>query len=212
MICPNCKCEYVRGVTECGDCGVPLVEKLEAPRAGSPGDAQIVLAWQGNDPSEYERVKEALENAGIQYMDRDSNTFQIFLPLGSKLEIWVANSDRERAKKIIGDLEGRVDPSELTPEEIESLALPESDQPSPADNDDQPVGSPENWHEDDPAAEVWSGDREDLADTLKACLREIGIASRKLPEAGHWRLEVRPEQETRAKEIVREVVDASPPE
>jgi transcription initiation factor TFIIIB Brf1 subunit/transcription initiation factor TFIIB len=29
MICPNCKCEYIRGVTECADCGVALVDKLE---------------------------------------------------------------------------------------------------------------------------------------------------------------------------------------
>ena len=34
----------------------------------------------------------------------------------------------------------------------------------------------------------------------------------KLSEAGQWRLVVRPEQESRAKEVVREVVEASPPE
>ena len=66
--------------------------------------------------------------------------------------------------------------------------------------------------EDDPAATVWTGDSEPLADNLVACLREVGIASRKLSEAGHWSLLVRPEKELRAKEIVREVVEASPPE
>lgn len=29
MWCPNCKNEYVEGITECADCGVPLVDSLE---------------------------------------------------------------------------------------------------------------------------------------------------------------------------------------
>jgi len=60
--------------------------------------------------------------------------------------------------------------------------------------------------------EAWNGDSEQLADNLTVCLREIGIASRKLSEVGKWRVVVRPTQESRAKEIVREVVEASPPE
>lgn len=212
MICPNCKCEYIRGVTQCADCGVPLVDALEIQKSAVPDGARIVAIWQGNDPAQYERVKKALGSAGIEYMERDSKTFQIFLPLGSKLEIWVADSDRQRAEKIVDDLEGRVDPAELTPEEIQSLGLPESEEPDTQDQEGFPRGASEDWHEDDPAAEIWTGDSEAFADTLSACLREIGIASRKSSEADRWRLAVRPEQEPRAKEIVRQVVEASPPE
>ena len=75
---------------------------------------------------------------------------------------------------------------------------------------DPPPDLLENWHEDDPVAEVWSGDSETFADNLIICLREIRIASHKLPEAGHWSVVVRPEQQERAKEIVREVVEARP--
>ena len=39
-----------------------------------------------------------------------------------------------------------------------------------------------------------------------------GIPSRKFAEGSRWRVVVRPEQEIRAKEIVREVVEARPPE
>jgi hypothetical protein len=28
MFCPQCKCEYLEGITECADCGIPLVERL----------------------------------------------------------------------------------------------------------------------------------------------------------------------------------------
>ena len=96
--------------------------------------------------------------------------------------------------------------------ERESLELPESDI---SDSDEQTSLSPDSsahWDEDDPGAEAWSGGNEHFADTLIVCLREVGVASHKLSEAGRWRLVVRPEQEARAKEIVREVVEASPPE
>jgi hypothetical protein len=29
MICPECKCEYIEGITECNDCKIPLVEELQ---------------------------------------------------------------------------------------------------------------------------------------------------------------------------------------
>jgi len=212
MFCPNCKCEYIRGVTECADCGVPLVDALESPE--HPGnDVRIVPVWQGNDPAEFESVKKALKNAGIPFTVPDSKgLFSSFLPTEATLEIWISEADQGKAKKIILGLEGRVDPDELTPEEIASLALPESDIP---DDEEQTSPKPDfsnNWDEDDPVAEVWSGEKEDFADTLAACLREIGIGSHKLSEADHWSLVVRPQQEARAKEVVREVVEASPPE
>jgi hypothetical protein len=208
MFCPSCKCEYIRGVTRCSDCGVALVDAL-APEDANPLDnVRIVSVWQGNEPSECERVKGALENAGIEFLDRDSKNFDLFAPSGANLEIWVSTADRDAARKIILDEDGRIDPDELTPEGIELLTLPESDQP----DSDGPQDLSVEWNKDDPVTEVWNGEKEDFADTLAACLREIGIASRKLSEARHWSLVVRPEQEARAKEVVREVVEASPPE
>jgi hypothetical protein len=208
MFCPICKCEYIHGVTQCADCGVPLVDALEPEGANPLDNVRIVSVWQGNEPSECERVKGALENAGIEFLDRDSKNFDLFVPSGSKLEIWVSTADRDAARKIILDEDGRIDPDELTPEGIESLTLPESDQP----DSDGPQDLSVEWNEVDPVTEVWNGEKEDFADTLAACLREIGITSRKLSEASHWSLVVRPEQEARAREVVREVVEASPPE
>jgi hypothetical protein len=207
MVCPNCKCEYIRGVTECADCGVPLVQAL-APEDANPLDnVRLVSVWQGNDPSECERVKAALENAGIEFLDRDSKNLDVFVPLGSNREIFVSTADRAAAKKIILDEDGSIDPDELTPEGIEALTLPESDQPE----SDAPQDLSVEWHEDDPTVAAWTGESEVLADNLVMCLREVGIASRKLSDPGPWQVVVRPEQESRAKEIVREVVEASPP-
>jgi hypothetical protein len=211
MICPSCKCEYIRGVTKCADCGVALVDALESPGTNPADDVRIVSIWRGNDPAECERVQEALEHAEIPFTVPDSKSPFSFLPTEPTLEVWISDADRERARKILLDLEGRVDPDELTPEEIESLALPESDQPD-REQTSELHNLSENWFEDEPAVEVWNGDSEAFADSLIACLREVGIASHKLSGAGHWRLVVRPEQESRAKEVVREVVVAKPPE
>jgi len=212
MICPQCKCEYVRGVTQCSDCGVPLVDALDPPQAEFPEDVRLVPIWRGRDDAECERVIEALDSAGIPHTDPDSKSSFSFLPTDPSAEIWVSDTDEERAKKILAELDGLVYPEESTSEETASFALPESDEPDSEERTDELQDLTEEWYEDDPVVEAWNGDSEQLADNLTVCLREIGIASRKLSEAGKWRVVVRPAQESRAKEIVREVVEASPPE
>ena len=211
MICPNCKCEYIRGVTQCADCGVALVDVLDSPANGLHEGQEVVSVWEGNDPTEGAAIKDMLEKAGIPVIAPGVTGYFIFPSMRPKIEICVSDTDAERAKKVLLGLDAWHDPEELTPEERESLTLPESDIP---DDEEQTEADPErskNWDEDDPVAEVWTGENEDFADTLMVCLREIGIGSRKFSEAGHWRLVVRPEQESRAREIVREVVDATPP-
>jgi hypothetical protein len=211
MICPNCKCEYVRGVTECADCNVALVNVVDPSANGSQDGQEVVSVWEGNDPTEGAAINDALEKAGIPVIAPGVTGYFIFPSMRPKIEICVSVTDVELAKKVLLGLDAWHDPDELTPEERELLALPESDHPGTEELAKAEPERSENWDEDDPVAEVWNGDKEDFADTLTACLREIGIGSHKLSEAGHWRLVVRPEQETRAKEIVREVVEASPP-
>jgi hypothetical protein len=212
MFCPNCKCEYIRGVTQCADCGVPLVDTLDSSAPDTQDGLEVVSVWEGNDPSESAAVKDALENAGIPVIDQESAGYFIFPSMRPKTEIYVSRKNVEEAKKVLLDLEAWDDPEEMTEGERESLELPESDTPDGEEHTSVAEVSSDDWDEDDPVAEVWNGDKEDLADNLIACLREIGIGSRKLSETGHWRLVVRPGQESRAKEIVREVVEASPPE
>jgi hypothetical protein len=216
VFCPNCKCEYLPGVKECADCGVALVDALDSRPANHPKAGGLVSIWAGDDPGECAAVKEALGKAGILFTDQASTGYFIFPSLRLKNEIWMASADEERAEKVLLDLEGRADPTEMTPEEMESMALPESDGIDHEEVTSVPDDIPDDWDNEDVGSEgwseVWSGGKEDLANTLAACLREIGIASRKVGEAGRWCLMVRSEQETRAKEIVREVVEASPPQ
>ncbi len=212
MICPNCKCEYIRGVTQCADCGVALVDSLEPSLAHPANDVRIVQVWSGRDPAELNKVSQALKDAGIQFIVPDTKGSFSFFGSDRTLEVWVAEQDEEQAGKIISAMEGQVDPSELTPEELESLALTDSDQEDTEESTIQPPNLPEHWYEDQPVVEVWSGSDQKLADNLIACLREVGIAWHEFSEESQLHLVVLPEQEARAREIVREVVEASPPE
>jgi hypothetical protein len=213
MICPNCKCEYIRGVTQCSDCDVALVDTLAPPAPGFADNARIVPVWRGNDSSERERVEEALESAGIPFTaPESSSSMGTLTPTDPSIEVWISEADVKRARKILDDLDDRVHPDSLSPEELESLALPETDDAEDDNHSFLPSDLSEHWFEDDPVAVVWGGENEEFAHTLVACLREVGIASHNFSEDGNFRLVVPAEQEARAREVVREVVEASPPE
>lgn len=71
---------------------------------------------------------------------------------------------------------------------------------------------PENWHPEDATVQVWSGDSEEFAEMLASSLSENQIHCRWKQPAGKHLLLVLPEDESRAREIVHEVVDESPPQ
>jgi hypothetical protein len=213
MFCPSCKCEYRAGVTQCSDCDVPLVGALDPAIPAPPGDGGIVSIWYGDDPRKFAVVKEALDNAVIPFMGPVPTGYFIFPSMRPKMEVAVSVADRERAEKVLLELEALgEDPDELTPEEREALALPESDGVDHDEAASTESDATEDWDDQESVSEVWNGDDEEFANTLTACFRENGIPSRKLTEQGRWRLVVRTEQGARAKEIVREVVEGTPPE
>jgi hypothetical protein len=216
MICPVCKAEYRRGMTQCSDCGVSLVDTLEPSamelqQQDLEDEGALVRVWSSDDPREYASVKAALKKAEISYTDRSAAAYFIFRSMRPKMEIRVAATDAERAQEIIRELLG--DSPVAESEEDTSAGLPanwDADREPPDDAEPEyPTG---DWDEEEAISEVWSGEEVDFAAMLVACFRENGIASRSRTETGRTRLLVRPEDEARAKEIVREVVEAKPPQ
>jgi len=70
------------------------------------------------------------------------------------------------------------------------------------------------FYPEDATSRVYQGEL-DVAQNLKACLREVGIPSAlEVPENGVSEVKVcvLPEHEARAKEIIREVIEGTPPE
>jgi hypothetical protein len=71
---------------------------------------------------------------------------------------------------------------------------------------------PQNWYPEDAIVEIWSGDQPELGEMIAASLQENQIHSRSNNSAGNCALFVLPGDEALAREIVREIVDAAPPE
>lgn len=70
----------------------------------------------------------------------------------------------------------------------------------------------EDFDEADARAEVWAGDDVQMAEYLKNCLSGVGIGCVIKDAGAKARILVLPEFEKRAREIVREVVEGTPPE
>src|SRR4030081_2233449 len=121
MICPSCKCEYRAGVTQCSDCGVPLVDTLDLVTAAPLEHSGVVSVWAGNDPAECAAVKETLKKGEIPFVNQSSNAYFILRSMRTRTVISVLSADEERARKVLAGLLGSVDLDELTPEEIASL-------------------------------------------------------------------------------------------
>jgi hypothetical protein len=202
--CPLCDAEYSGSNTRCTVCGVELVpEELR----GRPLDEQqrnerIVVVWRGGDPLAVSEVVTRLREAGIRHhvqATHDHLVFELGMPR-PKYAVRVFASDVSKATELLADIrESLPFGLSFTPvEEEEPLALPErSSQP---------------WNPAAATVEIWNGDDGSLAELLEACLRENRIAVRRAGrEPGTLQLFVTPPDETAAREVIREVREATPP-
>ena len=230
MYCPLCGAEYREGFTVCSDCQVDLV--ADPPRAASAeaamDAASFVLVWSGNDPRQHADVCEALDHQKIaaRTLRREDHFFNP--TMHPDFEIYVPADLRDSARQAIhqavptdDDSEEPSDSDQLLDSGI--LEIPAEDGPSNDEyDDDHDRGGPQNLDPQDATVEIWSGQDADLAAMIASSLRENDVVFRSDPdttepesgadETRPTRILVFPEDEKRAKEIVREIVDAVPPE
>ncbi|MCL4278356.1 MAG: DUF2007 domain-containing protein [Ignavibacteriaceae bacterium] len=64
-VCPNCKYEYVPGITICPDCNTPLVDSSELKKYPELSEDDWVLVYTSFNFIEVDMLKENLESAGI---------------------------------------------------------------------------------------------------------------------------------------------------
>jgi hypothetical protein len=73
--------------------------------------------------------------------------------------------------------------------------------------------NPSSWFPEDATLEIWSGNRKDWGSTIEMSLKENRINFRTESQGNEpTRIFVMPEDEMRAREIVREIVEGVPPE
>jgi len=210
MFCPRCKAEYRPGFTRCADCDVDLVEGLpDAETVASRGSRDgsfLVPLWNGEDPALHDKLIDSLKEGSIPFYEKNVGDYPGVrradpLLLYSRprfgFEVTVFSSDLRAAQEIL---------EKLLDEEPEELALPVND----SEGGGQESGKAEDSAED-VTCEVWSGAETRQTSFLRDALRENEISFRSTESGPDVRLLVRPADESAAREIIREIVDAAPP-
>lgn len=225
MICPRCKAEYRQGFNRCSDCGVDLVYALPVriPREAAQEQYKPILVSEGTEFKALQRWVDSvwcadaclkLRNEGIAY-----RVSEIPKPVGygmqsrNEFEIAVPLEAFEKAKEILG-IQIELGQEENYPSEEEiraAMELPDHHDLS-GNEHVKSEWDPGNWSAEDVTVEVWSGGQSYLREIIEMALKENQIPSRFEQAEGRKTIFVLREDEPRAREIVREIVEGAPPE
>lgn len=169
------------------------------------GEGSFVILWAGENPSLHVNLLEKLEAQGIACNDKVFGDDEVAptadpLPIDWKprfgFEVAVLSTDYPVAKEILEKLLAR------EPENLEIPAQPEV-------KDLSTVTSQAN---DSPATlQIWKGTDAKLAQFLASALSENNISARASSGGGATAIYVAAGNESRAREIVREVTQGAPP-
>jgi hypothetical protein len=196
------------------------------------------LLWSGVSEALTNQIDAALEQASISHKITDREFGLVPNLEQSASFVWVNSRDQASARAILekvlagsGAVEQeseryppdgrRINPLGLgrrtypagedyggTPFKSESLF--ESGEPDRS-SETVPDDMVEDFNPDDATREVWLGDDRKMAEYLNLCLTGVGVGCVLSEDGGKIRVMVLPEAEKRAREVVREVVDAEPP-
>jgi hypothetical protein len=205
MFCPQCKAEYRRGFTHCSDCDVDLVEKLpeEEPLSGE----EVTLLWWCDDETECVGVCRDLKKADIPYrVEQIPNKHYRILVSPNALDLArkAANLESIETNDTIPSSDADEEVFDPTAE-LPDAGVPLTAEPRRRDTYLDP------WYPEDATVEVWSQDGDDLSSAIELSLDANRIHCRCGSEArGAKRIFVRPEDESFAREVIREIIEGTP--
>ncbi len=168
-------------------------------------EGSFVILWAGESPSVHVNLLEKLEANGIDFDDKVLGDDSVAptadpLPIDWKprfgFEVAVLTSDYPAAKELLEKV------LDKAPEDLEIPAQPEV--VDPASKAYKANDAPAN-------VQVWKGTDAKLAQFLTSALDENNLVARASAEAGSTIIYVAEGNETRAREIVREVTQGAPP-
>jgi hypothetical protein len=232
MFCPQCKAEYRPGFTRCADCDVELVNDPpqyalagQPPPAdpGDPNEDPFCSFWKGEDARVHAELCEVLEEAGVPHKTVFRRDHLFNLSNYAAYQVGVPFSLFEKAEEAVQEAFGTEDAEARetlnTPRLLGSMQesikkLPATMTSAPDENIPGPpsAGEATDWYPEDATARVWSTDRSEPSDFLVAALHENGINCRVEQQGSRAKLYVLPHDAPRAREIIREVVEGTPPE
>ena len=103
--CPTCKYEYVKGIRECPDCYVELVDQLceETVTVNKPHDEELVSVFTSSDPMEIAIVKDMLQASGVPVLEQsDTSMYTRHLTFARPgTDIYTFKSQADEAVRLI---------------------------------------------------------------------------------------------------------------
>ncbi len=172
--------------------------------SGIGPQGSLVMLWAGEDPALHSSLIEELEAAGIPYIDRptgeEAAPMADMLPIDWKarfgFEVSVPSSSLAEAEKIL---------EKLLDEEPVDMSLAAEDEAGPA------AAGAKTGSVGTANCAVWTGSEEEQAKFLSQALKENEIPVRVETHGEETTIYVPPEEETLAREIIREIVEGAPP-
>lgn len=165
----------------------------------------LITLWAGEDPAFHATLLEGLQAAGIDFVDRSigndrdtSTTDPFFVGQDAMFGFSVAvhSVSLSAAEKLL---------EKLLNEEPVDMEIPAEDGAAPAGPDQVPA------HLSNATCAVWSSDDQERINFLSHALKENEIPVRAERQGNSTTLYVPPEEETLAREIIREIVEGAPP-
>lgn len=216
MFCPVCESEYRQGFTTCSDCGAPLVARLDSDDEDS--DVMKIL-WASSDLTVRANLLKRLDAASISY--KDDTVMSSFLPAFPQAiyRIYIRKRDHHAALEATRGVDlypsrrrfnydDTSEPNSESENPAEEQSLGDGEEPTEEIPDDQL----ENFNPDDVTSQVWSGADGSMAQSINVCLREVGIGCVVNETQGNFNVCVERASEIGAKEIIREIIEQTPPE
>ena len=199
------------------------LEQESVSQPGDPNKDPFCAFWQGDDPRIHVELCGVLDEAKIphktvyrtDHLFNLSNypTFQVGVPASrfeeaenAIREAFSLDSNEPDAAELLAPpsfLPDRKDRIRKLPE----ILSPEENIPGP-----ESPGDSADWFPEDATALVWSGDDAYIASAILGALNENDLHVRREMQDGVTSLFVLPAEQTRAREIIREIVESSAPE
>jgi len=228
--------------SDCGSALVDSLETADSVGAdGSDGTESHntrlpELLWTGSDKEAFARLTATLQDAKIFFRAGEQRTHLLYTSMWPSLEIWIRRADHDAGRRVLSELFGEDAPPvnpDLPGGGIESVKsggvtqvrdavasvmaslkapAPDAFEEQEWNSAEDAAGVLEDFHPEEARVEVWSGVDTQMAENLRMCFRENGIGCVVSEEGERLRILVMPPQESRAKEIIREVIEATPPE
>jgi hypothetical protein len=216
MFCPECKAEYRPGFTRCADCDVDLLTNLpeakpvSSDRSNPQGDhSDLQEIWTGDDQQSCVATCLTLKEAGIPY-EVDQRKKQFLKEDERHFKIAVPSSFYKQAKELAGR-----DTADFSddPEDQAIMELPDAGNIASTDAAPDEARYSTDWYPEDATVEVSSASNRERSSMIIASLRENLIRCRESSSPdGSKQIFVLPDDESRAREIVREIEEGIPPE